>query len=134
MTEYPIVILPLSEEDGGGFIATFPDLPGCFSDGDTPLEAVENALDAFACWVEVQKDRGEEIPEPNSSTKRVSEALKTLVDSVDALAQYVDAADEHMKALERAIGSAIENLDDNLLHKGATFANANTKEHIRAIH
>lgn len=29
----------LPAEDGGGFVATVPDLPGCISDGETPEEA-----------------------------------------------------------------------------------------------
>ncbi len=37
--EYPVIISPLSEDDGGGFLATVPDLPGCMSDGETPEEA-----------------------------------------------------------------------------------------------
>ncbi|MGH1356548.1 MAG: type II toxin-antitoxin system HicB family antitoxin [Thalassovita sp.] len=35
-TDYPIVLVPLCEEDGGGFAAYVPDLPGCMSDGETP--------------------------------------------------------------------------------------------------
>lgn len=34
--DYPIEVRPLAEEDGGGFLATFPDLPGCMADGETP--------------------------------------------------------------------------------------------------
>ena len=37
---YPVIVSPLSEEDGGGFLATVPDLPGCMSDGETPEEAI----------------------------------------------------------------------------------------------
>jgi antitoxin HicB len=49
---YRIIIDPLSEEDGGGFLATVPDLPGCMSDGATEAEAVLNVQDAIACWLE----------------------------------------------------------------------------------
>src|SRR5437762_14327344 len=31
--EYPVVIEPLPPEEGGGFVARVPDLPGCTSDG-----------------------------------------------------------------------------------------------------
>lgn len=41
----------LDETDGGGFIVTFPDLPGCMSDGDTVEEAICNAADAEAEWL-----------------------------------------------------------------------------------
>ncbi len=34
--KYPVIVQPLSKEDGGGFLATVPDLPGCVSDGETP--------------------------------------------------------------------------------------------------
>jgi antitoxin HicB len=49
--EYSIIIEPLPPEDGGGFLATVPDLPGCMSDGDTPEEAVTNVQDAIASWI-----------------------------------------------------------------------------------
>lgn len=45
---YPIMIAPLSAEDGGGFLATVPDLPGCMTDGDTPEEALAGITDAIA--------------------------------------------------------------------------------------
>jgi antitoxin HicB len=32
---YPFTIRPLSDEDGGGFVIEFLDLPGCISDGGT---------------------------------------------------------------------------------------------------
>ena len=33
-------VRPLSDEDGGGYLATFPDLPGCMADAETIEEAV----------------------------------------------------------------------------------------------
>jgi antitoxin HicB len=46
--EYLVVIEPLAQADGGGFLATVPDLPGCMSDGETPEEALANVRDAVA--------------------------------------------------------------------------------------
>jgi predicted RNase H-like HicB family nuclease len=40
--DYPVLITPLSAEDGGGYLATVPDLPGCMSDGATREEAAHN--------------------------------------------------------------------------------------------
>lgn len=37
---YAHVVEPLAEEDGGGYLTTFPDLPGCLSDGETMEEAL----------------------------------------------------------------------------------------------
>ena len=47
---YTVVVAPLAEEDGGGYLTRVPDLPGCMSDGDTPEEAVTNVQDAIAAW------------------------------------------------------------------------------------
>lgn len=63
--EYPVLISPLSAEDGGGFLATVPDLPGCMSDGDTPQEAITNVQDAILAWIEAAHDLGREIPAPS---------------------------------------------------------------------
>ena len=42
---------PLTDEEGGGWLATFPDLPGCISDGATPEEALRNAAEAESAWL-----------------------------------------------------------------------------------
>lgn len=55
--EYAIEIRKLTEENGGGFLAFVPDLPGCMSDGDTPDEARINCLDAIGCWLEARRKR-----------------------------------------------------------------------------
>jgi predicted RNase H-like HicB family nuclease len=63
--EYPIVVEPLPTEEGGGFVATVPDLPGCMSDGATPEEAVSNIQDAIAAWIEAARDLGHAVPRPS---------------------------------------------------------------------
>ena len=61
---YAHIVSPLSEDDGGGFLITFPDLPGCMSDGETGAEAIENGRDAFHAWVSARTDEGRPIPAP----------------------------------------------------------------------
>lgn len=63
--DYAVVIEPLPEEEGGGFLATVPDLPGCTSDGATRAEAAANAEDAIAAWLEEAAALGRDIPAPN---------------------------------------------------------------------
>jgi antitoxin HicB len=63
--EYPVIVSPLSENDGGGFLATVPDLPGCLSDGETPEEAIVNVQDAILAWIEAAHDLGRDIPTPS---------------------------------------------------------------------
>ena len=41
-----------------------PDLPSCFSAGDTLDEAMENAKEAIELWLEVAIDDGMAVPEP----------------------------------------------------------------------
>jgi antitoxin HicB len=64
--EYPVLIEPLSAEDGGGFLANVPDLPGCMSDGETPEEAILNVRDAIAGWIETAREMGRPVPRPSS--------------------------------------------------------------------
>lgn len=61
---YAVLVTPLAAEDGGGFLATVPDLPGCMSDGETPQEAIINVQDAIEGWLETARDMGREIPRP----------------------------------------------------------------------
>ena len=59
-------VAPLDAEDGGGFVITFPDLPGCMSDGETIEEAFANGRDAFSAWVAATIDMGRPVPPPVS--------------------------------------------------------------------
>lgn len=61
---YRVGVRPLALDDGGGFIATVPELPGCFSDGETPEQALHNAYDAIGCWMEAAEEMGGAIPAP----------------------------------------------------------------------
>jgi predicted RNase H-like HicB family nuclease len=63
--EYPVMVEPLSAEDGGGFVATVPDLLGCMSDGATPEEALTNVQDAISTWIEAANDLGHSVPKPS---------------------------------------------------------------------
>lgn len=65
--DYAIEIRPLTKEEGGGFLATFPDLPGCMADGETPEEAIVDAKGAFQCWMTAQKEWDDPIPEPTTT-------------------------------------------------------------------
>jgi antitoxin HicB len=62
--DYRIEIFALSEEGGGGFLATAPDLPGCMADGWTQREALANLRDAIAEWIADARAIGRPVPEP----------------------------------------------------------------------
>lgn len=61
-TTYPFEVKQLSQEDGGGFIVTFPNLPGCMADGETIMEAISNAMDAEESWLTTAREFGDTIP------------------------------------------------------------------------
>jgi antitoxin HicB len=63
--EYAVRIEKLSKEDGGGYLALAPDLPGCMSDGATPEEALKNVQEAIESWIESAKEWGRDIPRPS---------------------------------------------------------------------
>jgi len=62
--KYPIAIEP--GDDAHAFGVVVPDLPGCFSAGDTLDEAIDNAREAIELWLEVVIDDGGAVPEPAS--------------------------------------------------------------------
>ncbi|MCL6447840.1 MAG: type II toxin-antitoxin system HicB family antitoxin [Armatimonadetes bacterium] len=61
---YEIKLRKLTEEEGGGWLAEIPLLPGCISDGETPEEALANIEDAKKCWIETCLELGRSVPEP----------------------------------------------------------------------
>jgi antitoxin HicB len=66
--EYPFTMQPLSEDEGGGYLIEFPDLPGCMSDGQTPDEAIRNGAEAVQCWIAAMREAGRPIPAPSKAT------------------------------------------------------------------
>ena len=68
--EYPVRIERLADSDGGGYLATVPDLPGCMSDGETPEETLKNVRDAIASWIEAAKEWKQEVPKPSPPLAR----------------------------------------------------------------
>ena len=66
LQHYAIQIEPLPGEEGGGFLVTVPDLPGCVADGETVDAAIAEAHDAFKAWTAAeQQDKGA-LPAPKT--------------------------------------------------------------------
>ena len=61
---YRMEVIPDQVE--GGFVISFPDLPGCITCGNTIENAIANAEDAKKAWLEAALADGIIIPEPNS--------------------------------------------------------------------
>lgn len=63
---YPPIVEPMTAEDGGGFLASVPDLPGCMSDGETAEAAVRNVQNAITAWIEEAGATGRPVPAPRA--------------------------------------------------------------------
>lgn len=61
---YRLEIVPDTRE--GGYIASYPDLPGCITCGETLETAAANAVDAKKAWLEAALEEGIQIREPDN--------------------------------------------------------------------
>lgn len=56
----------IEDQDEGGFVISYPDLPGCITCGETIESAMQNAKDAKREWFRAALEEGIEIYEPDS--------------------------------------------------------------------
>jgi predicted RNase H-like HicB family nuclease len=56
---YSRVLIP---DETGGYFAKILEFPGCYSEGETPNEAIANLEEAAIGWLETVIDMGQEIP------------------------------------------------------------------------
>jgi antitoxin HicB len=66
LKQYPFEIRPLRNEEGGGYLISFPDFSECISDGETPEEAIRNGFDALEETIAALESMGLPVPEPES--------------------------------------------------------------------
>jgi antitoxin HicB len=63
---YAATVLPLPSSEGGGYLASAVELPGCVATGETEMEALEELRDAIRSWVRTAREFGDEVPPPTS--------------------------------------------------------------------
>lgn len=56
------VVLEAAEE--GGFVVSVPDLPGCWTQGESRDEALANAKEAIAAYLGALEELGRPLPKP----------------------------------------------------------------------
>ena len=80
--DYPFEVRPLSAEEGGGFLISYPDFSDCISDGETVEEALKNGKDALKSTIAALKAKELPVPAPNgggvASGKFVARVPKTV--------------------------------------------------------
>jgi len=57
--KYTVVV---EQDDDGVYVASVPMLPGCYTQGDSYEEALENIKDAIKAHIEARRELGEPIP------------------------------------------------------------------------
>ncbi len=55
-----VILIP---DESGGYIVEVPSLPGCYSQGDSETEALDNIKEAIALHLEDMIAAGETIPD-----------------------------------------------------------------------
>ena len=82
LADYPFEIRPLTVDEGGGFLISYPDFSDCISDGETVEEALKNGQDALESTIATLKSKTLAVPTPNSggvaSGKFVARVPKTI--------------------------------------------------------
>lgn len=113
--DYPIIISPLSDEEGGGFVGVAPDLVGCMSDGETQEEALANTHLAIIEWLATHERRGLTAPEPGSAGRREREKHERLLRQLKDIAGKV----EHMNLRLEELETSIREIEAKLEHEDA---------------
>jgi antitoxin HicB len=63
---YPFELRPLSTEEGGGYLISFPDFNECIADGETIDETIAEGQSALAAVIAVLQEKGLPVPKPGS--------------------------------------------------------------------
>ena len=63
-SRYEVNLRPLTEEEGGGWLATIPALPGCTGDGPDEMGAIADVRLAALEWAHAAVTDGDTIPAP----------------------------------------------------------------------
>lgn len=67
LSAYPCAIAPVPDAEGGGFVASFPDVPGCLGVGDAPEAAEADGRLALFASIDALKAADRPPPEPGAA-------------------------------------------------------------------
>ena len=67
--EMPYKMEIVEDRDEGGYVVSYPDLPGCITCGETIESAIANAIDAKKAWIEAALKENINIHEPDDLEK-----------------------------------------------------------------
>lgn len=112
MAEYvfPAIFHP---NDDGSYTVTFPDLPGCISEGKTLGNAMYMAQSALTQWVEYLTDNKQEIPTASN--------LNEIETDEKELANLIRADIKDGRAVKRTV-SIPKWMDDKVSEAGLSLS------------
>lgn len=87
MSDYAIIVEPLSAEEGGGWLASVPALPGCMGDGASHEEALADALHAIEEWKDAAHQAGLAVPGPQAAGQWRQRVPRSLHEKLKRLAE-----------------------------------------------
>lgn len=67
--ELPYRMEIVEDKDEGGYVASFPELPGCITCAESIEMVIKNAYDAKKVWLETAMDMKQNIPLPLASNE-----------------------------------------------------------------
>ncbi|MBQ3028112.1 MAG: type II toxin-antitoxin system HicB family antitoxin [Lachnospiraceae bacterium] len=85
---YPAIFTPCIEKEG--YTVSIPDLPGCVTEGDSLLHAIEMGIDAASGWILGELEDGNPIPQPTPRGHILTDYncfINDLVLDIDAYAE-----------------------------------------------
>lgn len=109
---YPIVVVTIAPEDGGGYMGFAPDLGGCMSHGETPEEAFASAREAVLEWLDEAKACKRDIPAPGSASVRAKKERAELIEIIKDQNQAIEGLSKDLEAATHAIDSLKSQVHD----------------------
>ncbi len=112
MTEYVFPAVFHSNDDGS-YTVTFPDLPGCISEGKSLGNAISMAEAALKQWIEYLSDKNEQIPAPRSIDRIAVESRE--------FTSYIRVETRDKRAVRRTV-SLPRWMDEGAIREGLSLS------------
>lgn len=115
---YPAVFSP-GEPEEGGYTVTFPDLPGCITEGDTIEEALHMAKDALGGHLYLMEEDKDNIPQsskPDSVQLEAGEFVSLIQANTDFVRERI-----RNKAINKTV-TLPKWLNDEAAQEGINFS------------
>ena len=112
MAEYVYPALFHSNEDGS-FTITYPDLPGCISEGKSLGNAMYMAQSALTQWIEYLTDKKQSIP--------LASNLESIKTTQDEFVNLIRVEIKENRAVKRTV-SIPKWMDDKVIESGLSLS------------